>query len=144
MAVTQLDAAVIDHGRLVLFDRIFQDTGQAIGRQLAGRRFIGFFNGVVKMAHAGAVFGRNGVNTCVIDKAKASLQLVLNEVFLLLLHAIPLVQGNHHGPTGIQHKAEQVQVLLNNPFAGIEHQHHHIGVFNGLQRLDHGELFNGF
>jgi hypothetical protein len=37
-----------------------------------------------------------------------------------------------------------MRVLLGDLVAGIHHQHHHIGILDGLHGLDHGKFFHRF
>ena len=94
------------------------------------------------MADAGAMQGRNEMDVGEVDEQQAPLQFGLHVVTLGRLHAIPLVQGDDQGTAGLEDEAEQVEVVLDHPFAGVHDEDHHVGVLDRLEGLHHRELFH--
>jgi hypothetical protein len=61
---------------------------------------------------------------------------------LVVVDRVPLVDGHHHRAAAFQDVAGDVGVLLADALGGVDQQQHHVGVGNGLQRLDHRELLD--
>src|SRR5690606_15657316 len=78
-----------------------------------------------------------------LGEDQPTLQLLLDVFLFALLHAVPLVDGNHQGAAGFQHEAQQVQILLDDAVPGVDHEDHHVGILDGLQGLDYRELLDG-
>ncbi len=85
---------------------------------------------------------RDEVDVGEVDEQQAALQLGLDVVALARLHAVPLVQRDDQRAAGLQHEAEQVEVVLDHALAGVHHEDHHVGVLDGLEGLHHRELLH--
>ena len=144
VGVTQFDPAVVDHRRSVIAHCVFQDLGQTVGRPAGDRRLERVLYGRVEIAHASTVQCRDEVDIGKLDEEQATLQLDFHEIALARRHAVPLVDRDHQCPTGLQGKAQQVEVVVHHAFAGVHHEDHHVGVFDRLQGFHHRELFNFF
>jgi hypothetical protein len=79
-----------------------------------------------------------------VRKIHLAVQFPLDLFALVVVQAVPLVDGHHQGAAGLQDEAGQVGVLVGDFLAGVQHQDHHVGVLDGLQGLDHRELLDGF
>ena len=85
---------------------------------------------------------RDEVDVGEVDEQQPAFQFGLDVIALAGLHAVPFVEGDHQGATGLQHEAEQVEVVLDHALASVHDEDHHVGVLDRLQRLDHRELLD--
>ncbi len=92
------------------------------------------------MANLAAVQGGDEVHAGEVDEAQTTIELVLDVLFHLLIQAIPLVHHQYHGAAGVEHEAEDAQVLIGDGLLGVDHQQADVGIFNRLEGLDDGEL----
>ena len=143
VGVAQLDAAAVDQRRLVLLHGGFEDFGHALGRDLGHGAFVGLIHRLVQQPDTTAMQRGNEMLIGKLGEDQPALQLLLHIVLLPRLHAIPLVDRHHQRPARLQHEAQQVQVLFDDTFPGIDHEDHHVGVLDRLQGLDHRELLDG-
>src|SRR5574344_685197 len=142
MGILELDATAAHQRQLVVLLRHVHDAGQQGGADAAGRRLIGLLHGFKQVAYATAVQRRDEVDAGEVDKTEAAIQLGLDLLFDILIQTIPLVDRDDDGATAVQNEAQQAQILIRDPLAGIDHQDHHVGIFDGLQRLDPRELLD--
>ncbi len=124
----------------MLFHGLLEDARQVGGGELTAGRFIGTQDGREQVTDAGAVQGGDEMQLGEIDKLQTALQFVTHPVTLGFFQPIPLVDGDHQGTAGVEDKAQQVGILLAHTFVGIDHQHHHVGLFDSLQGLDDAEF----
>lgn len=66
-------------------------------------------------------------------------QFPLDLFALVVVQAVPFVDGHHQGAARLQDEAGQVGILVGDFLAGVQHQDHHVGVLDGLQGLRHRE-----
>src|SRR5690606_7236462 len=125
VSVTQLDAATGHHGRRMLAHCILENLRQAAGGPASYCRLERSLHGLVEVAHAGAMLGRNEMNIGELNKEQAPLKLRLHVIALAWLHAVPLVQGDNQCPAAFEDKAEQVQVVLNHALTSIHDKDHY-------------------
>ncbi len=85
---------------------------------------------------------RNVVEAGEIEEGQLAPDVALDVVALLGGQAVPLVDRHHQRTPGFQDEAGQMRILLGNVLARVEHQHHHVGVLDRLQRLDDGEFLD--
>ena len=143
VGVAQLDAVAVDQRRLVHLHGILEDAGQAAGGPAGHRRGEGGLHRLVQMPHPGAMQRGDEVDVGEVDEEQPALQLLLHVVAFGRFHAVPLVQRDDQRTAGFQHETEQIEVVLDHALAGIHDEHHHVGVLDGLQGLDHRELLDG-
>ena len=77
-----------------------------------------------------------------IQKRESSLQVILDPVPLLRLQTIPLIDNDQQGAATLQYMPRQGGVLFADTLLRIQDQQHHIGLFDGLQRLDDTEFLD--
>ena len=82
------------------------------------------------------------MNPCKVNEAQTEVQRLFNLLSHFLAQAIPLIDHNHQRAAAVEDKTEQRKILVGNPFTRIDNQHHHVGIFNGLQRFDDREFFD--
>ena len=59
-----------------------------------------------------------------------------------MAQAVPFVNDNHQRATAVEDKAQQREILIGNPLPRINHQQHHVGVFDRLQGFNHREFLD--
>ena len=84
------------------------------------------------------------MNVGVIDELQPPLKLSLHPLALIAVQAVPFIDGDNQPSTGIDSLSQQVQILLDQPLAGIHHQNDDVGVADGLQRFDNREFLDRF
>ena len=80
----------------------------------------------------------------IVKKIQAALNLLLYLGPIVRVHAIPFVDRNHQGTACIQNKTNQMQVLIHQPFPGVDNQDDHMGIVDGLKGFNDGELLHHF
>ena len=66
-----------------------------------------------------------------------------NHLPLVLVQAVPLVDGKYDARAGVDRVVQYVQVLFDDTFPGIHDDHGHFGAFQCRKRLHDGELLDG-
>ena len=66
----------------------------------------------------------------------------LHQLALISIHRVPFVHRQHHGAAGVEDEAGDVRVLVGHALLGVDQQQHHVGRFDGLQRLDDRKLLD--
>ena len=140
----QLDATAVDHRRLVRLGGVLQQGGQTLGRPAGHGAFEGAVDGRVEVTHRSAVQRGDEVQVSVVGKAQTTLDLGAHLLLGFAFQAIPLVDHQHQRAAAGQHEVQQVQVLLDQSLAGIEHHHGDVALLDRFQRLDDGELLHHF
>ena len=123
-------------GRLKLH-RFQQQARQHRRGHLAVRRSVRLCNRVPHRAQTLALGGRDQVQSGKFQKPQPGFKRTLDQLALVFVHRIPLVHGNHHGPSGLQDIARNMGVLVRDTLNGIDQQQHDVGRLNRLQRFDH-------
>ena len=76
------------------------------------------------------------------EKMQLALDVALDGIPLIRVQPVPLVHRQHQRAPCLQGKIGQMGILLGDLVARIDHQHHHIGILDRLQRLHHRELLH--
>ena len=143
MRVAQLGPEAPGARRRVRVGDVLQHAGERVAAQLDEGGIPGALDKAEQVADAGAVQRGNKVHLHPGGEMQTPFQFAFDPLAVVGLQAVPLVHRDHQGAAGFQHIAEQMQVLVGDAVAGIDHHHHHLGGVHRLQRLDHGELFDG-
>ena len=112
------------------------NAGQHGGTHATGGAVVSFAHRFEQVADAAAVQSGDKVHAGEVDEAQTEVEGFFHLLSHFLAQAIPFVDHDNQGTTAVKDKAQQRQILIGDTFTGINDQHHHVGVFNRLQRLD--------
>ena len=95
-----------------------------------------------QLAQPGAMFGTDAYPLGPVDEDELALQQRLRLLPLIIALAVPFVDRDHQRAAGIERIAQHTRVLVGHAFAGIEHDHRDLAMFDRLQGLDDRELLD--
>src|SRR5690606_40134893 len=106
VSIAQLDPPSPHHRWLMLSNRIFKNPGQLVGRPLGHSRLVTPMNRLIKIPYPSAMQRRDKVNRRIVDKVQATVNFPFDGILGILLHAIPLIDGNDYGEPCIHRKTK--------------------------------------
>src|SRR5688572_14078024 len=83
------------------------------------------------------------MNAGEIHEYEAAADRLLDLVACVFVHAVPLVERDDQGASGLENVTQQMQVLFDDAFTCVEHKHYYMSVLNSLQRFNDGKFFDG-
>ena len=144
MGEAQLGRATARDRRRIGFHRDFQRPVHLRRAQDDGGRVVGAVDGAEQLAQPGSMQRADAHGFGPGHERKLALQQRLGLVALVAVQPVPFVDRDHQRPPGVEHGAQHAGVLVGDAFAGIEHDHRHLALFDRLQGLDDRELLDRF